>query len=225
MMRCQLSIVRYPRFLGWAGFLSMAWFRLPLFLSGCSFWKLMGCGRNGSFDKQPDWRQWAVLRVWEDAHTQPIPASLEWWWRLFGCEQWHILLEPIAAHGLWDGKAVFGNPGKSSAHTGQVAVLTRASIRLGKLKRFWSHVDPVAARMHTAPGFVVSVGIGEVPWIKQATFSLWENTEAMKQFAYGMPEHAEVVRKTRREDWYSEELFARFKVLDTQGSLQGKTYF
>jgi hypothetical protein len=30
-----------------------------------------------------------------------------------------------------------------------------------------------------------------------------------------------VIRKTRKEDWYSEELFARFKILKTIGSLGG----
>ena len=62
---CNLTIVIYPKWLGWAGFLSMAVFRLPLLLSkGCSFWKLMGCGRNGTFDIVPDFRQWALLQVW-----------------------------------------------------------------------------------------------------------------------------------------------------------------
>jgi hypothetical protein len=52
-----LTIVRYPRYIGWAGFLSMAIFRLPLWFNNqIVFWKLMGCGKNGTFDKSPDWR-------------------------------------------------------------------------------------------------------------------------------------------------------------------------
>ena len=82
-------------------------------------------------------------------------------------------------------------------------------------------MDGVASQMNSAPGFITSVGIGEVPWIKQATFSIWESKEQMKQFAYKMQEHAEVIRKTRKENWYSEDMFVRFKILASYGSLQG----
>ena len=44
----------------------------------------------------------------------------------------------------------------------------------------------------------------------------------MKQFAYSMQEHAEVIRKTRKEDWYSEEMFVRFIIVGSRGSLHGK---
>jgi hypothetical protein len=43
----------------------------------------------------------------------------------------------------------------------------------------------------------------------------------MKAFAYGSKEHADVIRKTRKEDWYSEELFARFKIISSSGKLNG----
>jgi hypothetical protein len=75
--------------------------------------------------------------------------------------------------------------------------------------------------MTTAKGYVFSVGIGEVPWIKQATFSIWESAEDMKSFAYNMKEPREVVKKTRQEKWYSEDMFVRFKIISTHGTLKG----
>jgi len=220
-MLTRLTIVRYPPWLGWAGFLSMAVFRFPLWLrNDISFWKLMGCGRNGSFDKTPDWRQWAVLEVMPDRST-PTSGFLNRWWHLFGCEKWELWLQPIEGHGLWDGKEVFGSLPKQTDYAGQIAVLTRATIRISQLSRFWEHVDAVAQRMSTAKGFITSVGIGEVPWIKQATFSIWESKEDMRSFAYRLQEHAEVVRKTKQEKWYSEELFVRFQIIDSKGSLRG----
>jgi hypothetical protein len=30
-----------------------------------------------------------------------------------------------------------------------------------------------------------------------------------------------VIKKTRKEDWYSEELFARFKIISGSGTLNG----
>ena len=103
-----------------------------------------------------------------------------------------------------------------------IAVLTRATIRINKLNRFWQHVDSVATQMNTAEGFIISLGIGEVPWIKQATFSIWDSKAHMKQFAYQRKEHAEVIRKTREENWYSEELFVRFKILRSHGTFNSK---
>jgi hypothetical protein len=108
-MIATLSIVRYPRYLGWAGFLSMALFRLPIWLSSkIEFYKLMGCGRNGTFDKTPDWRQWALLTIGSAADGGYRPSFIKTWWKFFGVEIWELQLEPIEGHGTWDGKEVFG---------------------------------------------------------------------------------------------------------------------
>lgn len=225
-MIATLSIVRYPHFLGWAGFLSMAFFRLPLWLSKkTKFYKLMGCGRNGTFDKTPDWRQWALLTISTNEEAGFRPSFISAWWKFFGVEIWELQLEPIEGHGTWDGKTVFGDLPKQSSYEGAIGILTRATIRPSQLGRFWSHVDAIAQQMAGADGFITSVGIGEVPWIKQATFSIWESKEQMRQFAYKMKEHAEVVKKTHQEKWYSEDMFVRFKPLKSTGSLNGKLPF
>lgn len=225
-MIATLSIVRYPQFLGWAGFLSMALFRLPLWLSNkAKFYKLMGCGRNGTFDKTPDWRQWALLTISVNTDAGFRPSFISAWWKFFGVEIWELQLEPIEGHGTWDGKAVFGDLPKQSSYEGAIGILTRATIRPSQLGRFWSHVDAIAQQMGGSDGFITSVGIGEVPWIKQATFSIWESKEQMRQFAYKMKEHAEVVKKTHQEKWYSEDMFVRFKPLKSTGSLNGKLPF
>jgi len=75
--------------------------------------------------------------------------------------------------------------------------------------------------MEKADGFLFSQGIGEWLWVRQATLSFWQSKEHVKQFAYKMQNHAEIVRKTRQEKWYSEDMFVRFKVLKTEGTLNG----
>lgn len=225
-MPATLILVRYKSWLGWAGFLSMAIFRLPLILSNhISFWRLMGCGKNGTFDIVPDVLQWGLLLIPKEKieSTSPIvPPFIAAWWRFFGCEEYHIALAPLEGHGTWNGKEVFGKyPKDGASYTGKIAVLTRATIRLQKLSAFWKQVDSVAETMSSAPGFITSVGIGEIPWIKQATFSVWESREQMKQFAYRMREHQEVIRQTRQEKWYSEEMFVRFAIVSTRGTLRG----
>jgi len=217
----------------------MALFRLPLMMNKkISFWKLLGCGKNGTFDIHPDWNHWAVLIVnseWSmgseaDSNNykpQTINYKLiygrfiNWWWKFFKCEVYSILLEPIEGHGSWDGKRIFGELSKQTNYEDIIAVLTRATIRLKRLRNFWRHVDGVASQMYNSSGFIMSLGIAEIPLIKQATFSVWENKEAMKTFAYKMQQHTEVIHKTREEHWYSEEMFIRFKPIASFGSLNG----
>jgi heme-degrading monooxygenase HmoA len=54
----------------------------------------------------------------------------------------------------------------------------------------------------------------------QATFSLWDSGKAMQDFAYKSKYHKEVVQLTRDRNWYKEEMFARFQVIDerTEGN-------
>jgi hypothetical protein len=217
----------------------MAVLRLPLWMNtNIIFWKLMGSGKNGSFDKTPDFRQWAIISVTnteelsninslskETAHqkilSQLYGSFIKKWWRFWGCEIWTIILNPIEGHGLWDGKEVFGELEKNTDYEGTIAILTRATIRFKKMKSFWLNVAPVANKMNHLEGFIGSYGIGEIPWKKQATFSLWESKIAMRNFAYKMHEHAAVIQKTKKEDWYSEEMFVRFIPLGSYGTLQG----
>lgn len=224
----------------------MALFRIPLTLNKqISFWKLLGSGKNGAFDIHPDWRQWGLLIVNRqsppdrvsragsivDEEGREMPTSdirhhtsdiIQWWWRVFRCEKFTIVLQPIEGYGTWDRREVFGSLPKQTNHEGLTAVLTRATIRISQLKSFWKNVDSVSAQLSNADGFIISFGIGEIPWIKQATFSIWKTKAHMKQFAYKMQEHTEVIHKTRDENWYSEDMFVRFIPLATYGSINGK---
>ncbi len=71
------------------------------------------------------------------------------------------------------------------------------------------------------PGLLASVGLGELPFVRQATFSIWESQEQMMQYAYKTAHHQEVIKKTRQDNWYSEELFARFQVISAEGTWKG----
>jgi len=224
-MIVSLTIIRYRKAMIPFALLAMAIHRLPLWLQkGCTFWKLLGSGRNGTFDLNPDWQQWGLLAVWNDRETfDKFEKSgfVAKWWDKLAVERWTVLLEPLQSHGKWDGKAPFNCP-NSTEYTGVVAVLTRATIRFNKLKAFWGNVDGVANIMASAQGYVTSFGIGEAPVYRQATFSIWKSVDDLKDFAYSSREHAAVIKKTRDENWYSEELFARFKPVASFGTINGK---
>jgi heme-degrading monooxygenase HmoA len=224
-MLVSLTIVRYPKYFIPFAFLSMAVFHIPLFFKkGLQFYKLLGCGKNGTFDIHPDYQQWALMAVWgseNDFKKFKEKSFASKWWKVFSEEQWTMLCLPYESHGKWDGEEPFGKPSPDRNYTGPIAVLTRATIRLSKLKGFWKNVPLVASSMNHAQGFITSVGIGEMPFIRQATFSVWDSLNDVKKFAYRQREHAEVIKKTHAEGWYSEELFARFIPLKTFGTIKG----
>ncbi|MFM8906781.1 MAG: hypothetical protein ACKOIZ_04060 [Actinomycetota bacterium] len=66
------------------------------------------------------------------------------------------------------------------------------------------------------------IGIGEAPILRLGTFSLWQNVGAMSGFAHRQPEHEHVVRRTRSERWYGEEMFARFAPYWSAGTWDGR---
>src|SRR5690349_10485555 len=117
-MQATLTIIRYRRLLIPFAFFAMALHRLPLWLNReISFFKLMGSGKNGTFDKVPDLQQWAVLTVHPagvrvDGETnlnrRVLGPFISNWLHFFNCETFTILLTPLEGHGTWDNKKVFG---------------------------------------------------------------------------------------------------------------------
>ncbi len=75
--------------------------------------------------------------------------------------------------------------------------------------------------LHGAAGLLLALGIGEAPVGLQGTFSVWDSTSALNDFAYRRAAHVAVVDRTARERWYAEELFARFGVRSTSGTVDG----
>jgi hypothetical protein len=68
---------------------------------------------------------------------------------------------------------------------------------------------------------LLAEGIGEWPLVQQATFSVWRDVADMMHFAYTSAHHRQAVADTRQKGWFSEELFARFRILRTEGSWGG----
>ena len=190
---------------------------------GLRFGKLLGTGDGRTFTaRDADPRRWGLLAVWADAAAAedfgrgPLPER----WRRFADEEWVARLEPLAARGRWSGREPFGAPAPRP-WDGRVAAITRARLVLRRAARFWAAVPPVSADLHRTPGLRMAVGIGEAPVGLQGTFSVWESSAALNDFAYRRPAHTAVVERTASEGWYAEELFARFAVRSTAGTLGG----
>ncbi len=187
----------------------MGWLRLPLLLNNqISFWKVMGVGQPG-FSPQGDAARWAILIAWK---TDPIENS--WWQQIMKkkatVKTFYLL--PTFGHGLWGGRDPFLSLITKVPPT-KIAVLTRASIKWNKAKLFWDNVPSVATDLSNSFQPEFTAGVGEAPYIRQATFSVWKSDEEMKKFAYQNPAHKKVMELTKVHQWYSEELFYRFSVI------------
>lgn len=191
---------------------------------GLTFYKLLGTGREG-FDPRPDWSVYALLQVWETEDKADEffrHSSLMKKYRKYSSENWTLFMRNKMARGKWDGNNPFAmHPGLAD-EIPYIAVITRATIKVKYLRRFWKSVPASQRPLKENAGLMYTKGVGEVPYMQMATFSLWENQKALDDFAYRSKEHIKVIGDTRTIGWYKEELFSRFQPYRSTGSWNGK---
>ena len=189
-------------------------------ITGISFIKMFGAGSGNGFNLMPNFGVYGLLTVWENEAAARLFFNENEVFKSYqkrATEIFTVFLQPIMAHGKWDSVEPFEKNGINNP-LAPIAVLTRGSIKTKYIYKFHQFTRTTSRSLEDAEGRIFSIGIGELPIVQQVTFSLWENEEAMKNFAYKNPHHAVVIKKTRELSWYSEELFARFQVLRTEGS-------
>ena len=136
-------------------------------------------------------------------------------------ERLTLYMKNISAGGTWVGKTPFEKAADLDP-TQPIAVITRATIKLNWLFRFWKYVPTSHETLAGNEGLIYTKGVGEVPIVQMATFSLWKDFESVKKFAYSSTQHQEAIRRTRKNNWYKEELFARFQPYKSIGTWEGK---
>jgi heme-degrading monooxygenase HmoA len=191
---------------------------------GLRFAKLLGTGSGRTFTpRDADPRRWGLLTVWDDEAAAgafdegPVVRG----WQRIADEQWTARLRPLSAHGRWSRREPFGRP-TPARWTGPVAAITRARLAPSRALTFWRAVPPVSADLHGSPGLRLALGVGEAPIGLQGTFSVWNSAAALNAFAYDRAPHAAVIRRTAEQRWYAEELFARFALLSSDGTVGGR---
>jgi heme-degrading monooxygenase HmoA len=193
---------------------------------GLIFYKLMGSGRDIGFSLFPDWGVYALLGVWENeqaANDFFNHSAIYKHYQEMSFEQWTIFMKPIKTKGLWSGGNPFTPSLELDANNPLIAVITRATIKTNKLLKFWRYV-PISQRpiQRGCTGLIYTKGVGEVPIVQMATFSVWENLDSLEKYAYNSLEHRQAIKKTHQIDWYKEEMFTRFQPFKTLGTWEGK---
>ena len=187
---------------------------------GVRFAKMLGTGKGETFTpRDADAQRWGALVAIEQSQLESLDSSLLIKrWRKNSASEVRYLLDPISSHGLWAKVNPFDY--EKSAATGEVVAITRARIKWAQNLRFWKAVPPVTSSLHSSPGLLKTIGIGEAPIGLQGTFSHWQTGADLRNFAYKGAAHQEAIAATERYAWYAEELFARFAVRDIRGSFE-----
>jgi hypothetical protein len=220
-----LSLTRYRR-------ASVAWGLTRLVMGprdlgrvpGLRFAKVLGSGREGGFGIAPSWAHQGLITFFDNlpsaraflANSPALAARRE-----RAEESLTAVLGVASSRGSWCGVPLA--PCVSIAEGQPMASLTRAAIRLRHARAFWRHSPASQASLAQAPGCTLAVGLGEAPLLRQATFSLWDNTDAMQAYAQSGA-HQAASTGALSEQWFSESMFVRFLPLALHGQWQGRTY-
>lgn len=186
---------------------------------GLSFFKLLGTGAGQGFSLQPDFSTYALLTVWENQAVADHfyqNNSLIQSYQAKAKTIRRLTLANTASHGLWSGVNPFTPVKTEPSKERLVAIITRATLRPQRLFSFWRAVPKASKAIEEAKGVQFYKGIGEWPFIQQATISIWNSMEEVIQFAYKDRAHKQIVQQTKKEHWYKEDLFARFFVIEDQ---------
>ncbi|MFY0536245.1 hypothetical protein [Nannocystis pusilla] len=103
-----------------------------------------------------------------------------------------------------------------------MVAITRARLRLRGFFNFWARVPAINRRLVRAPGLRAALGIGELPWIRPVTFSVWDDAASLEQFAWAGSNHQAAARMALARRWFAEDLFFRFAAVGAAGTLDGR---
>ena len=189
-------------------------------INGLTFFKPLGTGSGNGFSIKPDFSTFGFLAVFksEEFAKEFLGTDVVKEYTQTTVSYSHVLMRTVKSHGEWSKLKPFESSVEYDK-TKPLAVITRATIKPKLAYQFWKNVPAVSKSMDKYDELIFSKGIGEFPLLMQATFSLWSSSEAMMNYAYKNPKHAEMVKKTRELNWYSEELFARFQPFYQEGNL------
>lgn len=186
------------------------------------FWKLLGSGSGEGFTPKPNFSVYGLLCVWPShAAAQDFieRSALMARYTRQADEVYTLYLATHAVRGSWSGGAPFECA--DITPRGPIAALTRATLKLRHMRRFWQQEPNISARIGRNSDVVFKIGLGELPMMQQMTFSIWPSEEAMNHFARDEGAHAQAISHVRQGGWFKEELYARFSILGSHGTWHG----
>ncbi len=190
---------------------------------GLVMYKVMGSGDGGGFGLRPSSSRQALFCLFADEGCADafLKSSTAHRYEQRSREFCSAKLRAYACRGTWSGQAIAVTA--TAPEEGPIATLTRASIRPTRALRFWRMQPASEVSLNAASGCLMATGVGEAPFFRQATFSLWTNTAAMDAYAR-TGAHLAAIRAAHEGAFFSESMFVRFVPYSLTGSWRGRRY-
>ena len=191
-------------------------------IPGLQFCKVLGSGFNGGFSTKPSLTKQGFFCVFDSAknatHFEDSPLLKAY--RDHAYEFFLASVQAYSSRGSWSGFAMSCTNTNPSANA-PIASLTRASIRPSKAMQFWAKAKPAEDAIKLASGKILTAGVGEAPYFRQATFTIWDDAQSLEQYAQ-QGAHLSAIKAAYGQSYFSESMFTRFRVLKARGTWQGK---
>jgi spheroidene monooxygenase len=146
--------------------------------------KLCGSGTGEGFTPIPNTAVYAILATWPDhdaARRAMLGTSVFRAYRDHADEAMTIFLTPPARGA--NGRGRSPSTPQDVTLDGPIAALTRATVKPSVALKFWGQEPDVSRAIGEDPNVMFKIGIGEVPWMQQVTFSIWPDARTMAEFA------------------------------------------
>lgn len=217
-----VDVAPRARLWGWSRFVIGRWALRQV--HGLQLCKVLGSGHNAGFGLRPSRSRQGLFCAFADEadadHFLKDSAVVRGY-RERSDEFFSVKLRAFASRGSWSG-VPFEVTDVQPAR-GPIAALTRASIRPSLAAAFWRMAPSSEASLNQAPGCLLAAGLGEAPLLRQATFSIWDSTDAMDHYAHGGA-HLEAIRASRSGGYFTESMFVRFVPYGAQGLWKGRRF-
>lgn len=192
-------------------------------VAGLVFSKVMGSGFEGGFGLRPSGSRQALFCLFADeaAADHFLGSSIARAYAIRSREFCTAKLRAYSCKGTWAGRAI--EVTATAPISGPIATLTRASIKPLSARRFWRMQPASEVSLNQATGCLLATGVGEAPFFRQATFTLWTSVDAMNAYARSGA-HLAAIHAANAGGFFSESMFARFVPLGLTGSWRGQRY-
>ncbi len=192
-------------------------------VAGLVFSKVMGSGFDGGFGLRPSGSRQALFCLFTDERAADhfLNSDIARSYQTRSSEFCTAKLRAYSCKGTWAGRAI--DVTANMPTNGPIATLTRASIKPLAARRFWRMQPASEVSLNEATGCLLATGVGEAPFFRQATFSLWTSVNAMNAYAR-TGAHLAAIQAANAGGFFSESMFVRFVPLSLAGCWRGQRY-
>ena len=193
-------------------------------IPGLQFFKVLGSGFGGGFSTKPSLHKQGLFCLFDSEHHAKqfrTHSKLVQAYMNHSREFFAVSLNAFSTRGSWANTQL--DITAKAPVSGPIASLTRASIKPLKANAFWKKAQPAEVSINQSEGVILSAGLGEAPYLRQATFTIWKDETALNTYAQ-QGAHLAAIKAAYGQQYFSESMFTRFTPSDMEGTWRGKHY-